>query len=58
MLKDDFRVYEVSKKDGKHNIICENESSLKVKLAPGDAIVIRVQKSDEEAFTCEYQLAE
>ena len=57
-LKDNFRIYEVSKKDGKHNVICENTNELSVNIAPGDAVIIRVQKASEEAFTLEYQLAE
>ncbi|MBE7051906.1 MAG: hypothetical protein E7395_04980 [Ruminococcaceae bacterium] len=57
-MKDNFRVYEVSRKDGKQRVIHENVTSLPVELAPGDAVVLRIQKADEEAFTVEYQLAE
>jgi len=57
-LKDDFRVYEVSKADGKQRVIFDNVSELPLTLEPGDAVLYRFQKADEEAFTIEYELSE
>ena len=57
-LKDDFRIYEVSKQDGKQRVLLDRASELPVTLAPGDAVLYRFQKADEEAFTCEYELAD
>ena len=57
-MKGEFRVYEVSKVDGYQDVICESTSKLSLKLAPGDAVLLRVQPASEEAFTCEYKLAE
>ncbi len=57
-LKDDFRIYEVSKEDGKQRVIFDSVNVLSVELNPGDAMLIRIQKADEEAFTVEYKLAE
>lgn len=57
-LKDAFRVYEVSKEDGKQRILSDRADALTCTLQPGDAVLYRFQKASEEAFTCEYQLAE
>ena len=57
-LKDNFRVYEVSKVDGKQRIIAENVNEITVKLNGGDAVLYRFQKATEKAFTIEYELAE
>jgi len=57
-MKGEFRVYEVSKVDGYQDVICESTSKLSLKLAPGDAVLLRVQPANDEAFTCEYKLAE
>jgi len=57
-LKDNFRIYEVSKANGKQNVIADSTKELKVNLKPGDAIICRIQKASEEAFTCEYKLSE
>ena len=57
-LKDSFRVYEVSKEDGKQRVINDGANEITVKLNPGDAVVYRFQKAAEEAFTIEYELAE
>lgn len=57
-LKDNFRIYEVSKEDGKQRVIHESVNELSLKLNPGDAVLLRIQKSSDEAFTCEYELAE
>ncbi len=55
-LNDGYRIYEVSKKDGLQYVAYENTSELAIMLAPGDAMLYRVQKADEEAFTIEYRL--
>ena len=57
-MKDEFRVYEVSREDGKQYALHENTTELPINLEPGDAVVLRVQKASEEAFTIEYKLAE
>ena len=57
-LKDNFRVYEVSKEDGKQRVICDNVNKISVKLSGGDAVLYRFQKASEEAYTIEYELCE
>ena len=57
-LKGDYRIYEVSRVDGYQDMIIDSTRELPIKLAPGDAVLLRVQPSSEEAFTCEYKLAE
>lgn len=57
-LKEAFRIYEVSREDGKQSVIHEETTELPIKLEPGDAVLLRVQKADEEAFTVEYRLKE
>ena len=55
-LKDEFRIYEVSREDGSQRIIHDRVDSLAVDLNAGDAILLRVQKVDEEPYTIEYNL--
>jgi len=57
-LKDNFRVYEVSKEDGKQRVIFENVNKLPLNLQGGDAVLYRFQRANEEAFTIEYELSE
>ncbi len=57
-LKDNFRVYEVSKEDGKQRVVFDNVDGLKLTIQPGDAYLLRIQKASEEAFTIEYELSE
>jgi len=57
-LKDNFRVYEVSKEDGKQRVIFENVNKLPLNLHGGDAVLYRFQRANEEAFTVEYELAD
>ena len=57
-LKGDFRIYEVSKNDGKQRVLLNSAAELSITLEPGDAVLYRFQKADEEAFTCEYELSE
>ena len=53
-LKGDFRVYEVSRQDGKQRVIMESGDSLSISLNAGDAVLLRLQNPQEEAFTIEY----
>ena len=55
-LNGHYRIYEVSREDGKQRIICENTDAIPVALPQGDAILLRLQKAEEEAFTLEYSL--
>jgi len=57
-MKNEFRVYEVSKEDGNQRVIHENTTELPINLEPGDAVVLRVQKASEEAYTVEYRLVQ
>ena len=57
-MNGDYRLYEVSKVDGKQSVIADSTATLKLDLKPGDAILLRVQDAKDEAFTCEYALAE
>ena len=57
-LKGDFRVYEVSKIDGKQRVIEDNTNEITLILNPGDAVLYRFQKSSEEPYTCDYELVE
>ncbi len=56
-MKDKFRIYEVSKVDGTQSIKYESAEALPIELAPGDAVLLRIQKADEESFSIEYHLA-
>ena len=56
LMKAYFRLYEVSKLDGGQSIIADGTDTLKLELAPGDAILLRVQDTADEPFTCEYKL--
>ena len=56
-LNGSYRIYEVSKQDGLQYVTAEATDKLNVSLAAGDAILIRLQKSEEEAFTVEYRLS-
>ena len=57
-MKGEYRIYEVSNVDGKQSVVADKTSALKLDLIPGGAVLLRVQNADEEAFTCEYVLAE
>ena len=56
-LNGNYRLYEVSKRDGLQHVICDKTDKISVSLAPGDATLIRLQPADEEAFTIEYRLS-
>lgn len=55
-MKKNSRIYEVSKETGRQSILEEAVDQLTVTLAPGDARLIRVQDSADEAYTVEYRL--
>ena len=55
-LSDDFRIYEVSKKDGYQHVVADSANKLSVELIAGDMALYRLQKASEEAFTVEYVL--
>ena len=57
-INGEYRIYEVSKVDGKQNVVADKTGALKIDLIPGDATLLRIQDASEEAFTCEYKLAE
>ena len=57
-LRSDYRIYEVSKKDGSQSVIADSARELKIDLGLGDAVLLRVQPAGEEAFVCEYKLAD
>jgi hypothetical protein len=56
-LNGNYRLYEVSKTDGLQHVACENTDKLALELAPGDAVLYRLQPADEEAYTIEYRLS-
>jgi hypothetical protein len=56
-LNGNYRLYEVSKTDGLQHVVCENTDKLALELAPGDAVLYRLQPADEEAYTIEYRLS-
>jgi hypothetical protein len=55
-LSDDFRIYEVSKKDGYQHVVADSAKQLSVDLIAGDMALFRLQRASEEAFTIEYVL--
>jgi len=54
-LKKAYHIYEVSRSDGKQYHL-DTADTLKVSLAPGDAILLRVQPAEEVPFTAEYRI--
>lgn len=57
-LSGSFNVYEVSREDGMQRLVAEDTETLSVSLAPGDAVLLRVQPADEEKLIAEYKLSE
>ena len=55
-LNNQYRIYEVSKEDGLQYVTSDSTEKLAISLAPGDAVLLRLQKAKEEAFTIEYRL--
>ena len=39
-------------------LVSENTDKISVSLAPGDAVLFRVQPADEEKFIAEYKISE
>ena len=56
-LNGSYRIYEVSKTDGLQYVTADGVNTLPLTLAAGDAALLRLQKSEEEAFTVEYRLS-
>lgn len=50
------RIYEVDRNDGTQKPICEEADRIFVSLDAGDAVLLRVQDSSQEAYTIEYRI--
>lgn len=57
-LKSAYNLYEVSREDGKQHLKSENVNSIQVSLAPGDAVLLRLQNAGEELCAIDYKLEE
>ena len=55
-LNQPYRVYEVSRDDGLQSVQNDGTDLLSLSLAAGDAVLLRLQPAEEEAFTVEYRL--
>lgn len=55
-LKKNFRIYTVSQLDGMQSVLKKNTDTLKVSLVAGDAVLLRFQDAEEEAFLIDYVL--
>ena len=55
-LKDFYRLYAVDRETGEQHMTENAADVLRCFLAPGDAVLLRVQRSAEEPFTLEYRL--
>ena len=55
-MKKTSRIYEVSRETGRQSVLEDAADKLTVTLAPGDAVLVRVQDAAEEACTVEYRL--
>lgn len=55
-LREKFRIYEVSAEDGLQKVRVDSAEKLMIKLAPGDARLLRFQRADEEAYLIDYVL--
>ena len=55
-FKKKFRIYEVSQENGKQFVKSNGTQSLKIKLQPGDAALLRCQDAEEEKFLIDYVL--
>lgn len=55
-LKKSFRVYEVSREDGMQRVKHQSTNGLKLALTPGDAVLLRFQDAEDEAFLIDYVL--
>ena len=57
-LKRNFRLYEVSRVDGKQKMIEDSTNKIDLTFEPGDAVFLRVQRDEDEPFVCEYKLVD
>ena len=57
-FKGTHRVYEVSRVDGEQRVIAEKTDNITLTFEEGDAILLRIQKSDKAPFVCKYELAD
>lgn len=55
-LKKKCRIYEVSQEDGKQFVKSNSSQTLNVKLAPGEAVLVRCQDAKEEKYLIDYIL--
>lgn len=55
-FKKKFRIYEVSQENGKQFVKSNGTQTLKLKLQPGDAVLLRCQDENEEKFLIDYVL--
>ena len=55
-LNKNYRIYEVSRDDGLQYIKNDGTDTLSLHLEAGDAVLLRLQPAEEEAFTVEYRL--
>lgn len=55
-LQKEFRIYEVSKRDGMQRVRNEKVSKLGLLMKPGDAVLFRFQDANEEPFLINYVL--
>ena len=55
-LKKPFRLYEICRETGKQVPLCDKTEDLDLRLAEGDAVLLRVQDAEEEPFTVEYRI--
>ena len=51
-----YRIYEVSREDGRQSVIRDGTELLSLHLEAGDATLLRLQPAEEEPFTLEYNL--
>lgn len=55
-LKENFRLYEVSKADGKHYCVNNRTNHINITLEAGDMVIYRVQNCEDEVFDIEYEV--
>ena len=55
-LNKDYRIYEVSRDDGAQYVKDDGTDTLSLHLEAGDAVLLRLQPAEDEAFTVEYRL--
>jgi hypothetical protein len=55
-LNKSYRIYEVSRDDGLQSVKNDSTDMLSLHLEAGDAALLRLQPSEDEAFTVEYRL--